>query len=100
MAGGYWLVLMFFFGLSAGIIGKIKGSSFFLWFLIGAIVPVLGTFAAMLYRYERHELRRRCVECGYVLPITDQVCKRCGADQDMPDEVYVPRGLPGRTTAG
>ena len=27
--------MLFFFGLSAGAIGKIKGSSFFLWFLVG-----------------------------------------------------------------
>jgi hypothetical protein len=100
MQGGYWLVLAFFFGLSAGAIGKIKGSSFFIWFLIGFCLPLLGTIAAVLYRYERHELRRRCEECGTVLPITDQVCKHCGADQQLPDEVYVPRSLAGRTPAG
>jgi hypothetical protein len=97
VAGGYWLVLMFFFGLSAGVIGKIKGSSFPIWFLIGACLPVFGTLAAVFYRYERHELRRKCDECGFVLPVTDQVCRRCGADQAMPEEVYIPRALAGRT---
>jgi len=96
--GGYWLVLMFFFGLSAGIIGKIKGSSFFIWFLVGACLPVFGTLAAVFYRYERHELRRHCEECGAVLPITDQVCRRCGADQDMPEEVYLPTSLARRAS--
>ena len=33
-----YLVIMFFFGLSAGTIGKIKGSSFFIWFMIGFAV--------------------------------------------------------------
>jgi hypothetical protein len=42
-------VLAFFFGLSAGTIGKIKGSSFFIWFLIGLVLPGLGTLAALLY---------------------------------------------------
>ena len=100
MEGGYWLVLMFFFGLSAGAIGKIKGSSFFIWFLIGACLPVIGTLAACFYRYERHELRRRCEECGTVMPITDQVCKRCGSDQEMPEEVFVPQGIAGRQVPG
>ena len=91
-----YLVVAFFFGLSAGTIGKIKGSSFLLWFLIGAVLPVFGTLAALFHRYEKHELRRHCDECGTVLPITDQVCRRCGADQMLPDEVYLPRSLAGQ----
>ena len=91
MAGGYWLVLAFFFGLSAGAIGKIKGSSFFIWFLIGFCLPLLGTIAAVLYRYERHELRRRCEECGNVVAMSDQVCTRCGRDLEFPSEVLAPR---------
>jgi hypothetical protein len=86
---GFYLVLMFFFGLSAGVIGKIKGSSFFIWFVVGAGLPVLGTIAAMLYRYERNEPRRQCDECGRVIPVTDQVCRRCGADQEFPQQVFV-----------
>jgi len=84
-----FLVLMFFFGLSAGTIGKIKGSSFFIWFLIGFALPLVGTLAALFYRFEQKEPRRRCDECGFVLPITSQVCRRCGADQEYPDEIYV-----------
>jgi hypothetical protein len=44
-----FLVIAFFFGLAGGVIGKIKGSSFFLWFLISAIVPVIGLIAALLF---------------------------------------------------
>jgi hypothetical protein len=84
-----WLVLMFFFGLSAGVIGKIKGSSFFIWFLVGAGLPLIGTIAALLYRFERDDPRRRCDECGAMIPITQQVCRRCGADQEYPSELYV-----------
>jgi hypothetical protein len=89
---GPYLVLMFFFGLSAGTIGKIKGSSFFIWFVVGAGLPGLGTLAAMLYRYERDEPRRQCEECGRVIPLTDQVCRRCGADQEYPSQVLVRPG--------
>jgi len=86
-----YLVVMFFFGLSAGTIGKIKGGSFLIWFLIGFALPLLGTLAAMLHRWERHELHRRCEECGNVVSMTDQVCMRCGRDLDFPSEVLAPR---------
>ena len=86
-----YLVVMFFFGLSAATIGKIKGSSFAIWFLIGFAVPVLGTLAAVFHRYENQELRRRCDECGNVVPVSDQVCMRCGRDLDFPSEVLAPR---------
>ncbi len=87
-----FLVIMFFFGLSAGTIGKIKGSSFFIWFLIGFALPAIGTFAALLYRFERNQLERQCTECGAMIKMADQVCFKCGADQTFPEEVYVPDG--------
>jgi hypothetical protein len=90
-----FVVIAFFFGLAGGVIGKIKGSSFFLWFLVGFAVPLLGTLAAIFYRFERDEPRRRCDECGFVMPITSQVCRRCGADQEYPEEVFVRTAAPG-----
>jgi ribosomal protein L40E len=87
-----FLVIAFFCGLSAGVIGKIKGSSFFIWFLVGAVLPVFGTLAAVFYRYERNEPRRECDECGRIMPMTDQVCRRCGADQGLPDKLLVKPG--------
>ena len=85
-----FLVLDFFLALSAAVIGKIKGSSFLIWFLVGGGLPVLGTIAAVFYRYERYEPRRQCDECGRMMPVTDQVCRRCGADQEAPREIFVP----------
>ncbi|HEX2234129.1 MAG TPA: hypothetical protein VHG69_12290 [Thermoleophilaceae bacterium] len=73
-------VVLFFFGLSAGTIGKIKGSSFFIWFLIGLVLPILGTLAAIFYRFEQNEPRRACPECGKVQPTHVQVCMGCGRD--------------------
>jgi hypothetical protein len=79
-----YLVICFFFGLSGGIVGKIKGSSFFIWFLISAIVPFLGLLAALLYRNDRDELRRRCPGCGKVVKLHDALCTRCGTELEYP----------------
>ena len=81
MSGAGFVVILFFFGLATAIIGKIKGSSFFVWFLVGFCLPVLGLLAAILYRWERDEPRRQCSRCGATIKITDQVCMRCGEDQ-------------------
>jgi hypothetical protein len=81
------VVLLFFFGLSAGIVAKIKGSSFLIWFMIGFVLPGIGTLGALLFRNERLVGRRRCPECGNVVAIHDQVCTRCGRDLDFPDPV-------------
>jgi DNA-directed RNA polymerase subunit RPC12/RpoP len=82
-----YAVLAFFCGLSAAVIGKLKGSSFALWFLIGLVLPVLGTLAALFYRSERKEPLRQCPECGKVVPLHDQVCMRCGRDLEWPETV-------------
>jgi DNA-directed RNA polymerase subunit RPC12/RpoP len=79
------LVIMFFFGLSAGTIAKIKGSSFFIWLMIGTALPMIGTVAAILYRNEREEPLQRCPECGNVMRLSTQVCTRCGRDLEFPD---------------
>ena len=82
-------VVLFFFGLSAGAVGKIKGSSFWIWFLIGLVLPGLGTLAAVLYRFEGKEPRRGCPECGKVMPLYQQVCNNCGRDLEFPAEKAV-----------
>jgi hypothetical protein len=86
--------IMVFCGLSAAIIGKIKGSSFLIWFLIGAALPIAGTIAALFYRWERDELRRECEDCGNIVPLSDQVCMRCGRDLDWPEQAF--RAKPAR----
>ena len=37
-----YVIIAYCFGLAGGIVGKAKGSSFLLWFLISAVVPVFG----------------------------------------------------------
>ncbi len=80
MSGLYFLVILFFLGLAAGVVGRIKGSSFVLWFLVGFCIPIIGLAAAILYRWERDEPRMVCPRCGADLPISDQVCTGCGED--------------------
>ncbi|HEX4107673.1 MAG TPA: hypothetical protein VHX88_06035 [Solirubrobacteraceae bacterium] len=88
--GMAYVVIAFCFGLSGGIVGKIKGSSFFLWFLISGIVPVLGLMAAIAYRFEHDELRRQCPRCGRVTKIYDALCTRCGEELEFPDVAITP----------
>jgi hypothetical protein len=85
-----YLVLAFSFALAGGIVGKYKGSSFFLWFLISGILPVVGLLAAALYRSEREELRRQCPGCGRVVKLHDSVCTRCGTELYFPDVAINP----------
>ena len=74
------------FGLATGVIGRLKGNSFFIWFLIGTALPGIGIFAALLMRDQRREPRRVCPRCDNVVAVSDQVCMRCGEDLDFPAE--------------
>ena len=85
-----YIVLCFFFGLAGGIVGKIKGSSFFLWFVISAVLPVAGLLTAIAYRYERDELRRQCPGCGKIVKLHDALCTRCGTELDFPEVAILP----------
>ena len=84
MEGLAYLVIAFSFGLAGGIIGKLKGSSFFIWFLVSGCVPFLGLVAAVLYRNEHNEPHRRCPGCGKVVPVHDALCTRCGTELEYP----------------
>ncbi len=79
-----FILILFFLGLATGIVAKIKGSSFILWFLVGVCLPFIGLIAALLYRWERDEPDRLCSRCGARLKMYDQVCKTCGEDLRLP----------------
>jgi hypothetical protein len=85
-----YVIIAVCFGLAGGIVGKIKGSSFVLWFLISGLVPFFGLLAAIAYRFERDELRRRCPHCGRVTMIYDALCTRCGTELDFPERAIAP----------
>lgn len=85
MAGGAYIAIALGFALGGGMVGRLKGSSFWLWFLISGAVPLLGLLAALAYRSDRDELRRQCPQCGRVVKLHDALCMRCGAELDFPD---------------
>ena len=86
MAGGGFLIIAFCFGLAGGIVGKIMGGSFFIWFVISFLIPVFGLVAAIFMRNEVTEPRRACPGCGRVVPAHDALCTRCGTELYLPSE--------------
>lgn len=98
MAGGAYVTIALFFGLAGGVVGRIKGSSFWLWFLISGLVPVIGLLAAVAYRDERGEERRMCPGCGRIVYLHETLCTRCGTELYYPetDEEIIPPELPSR----
>jgi hypothetical protein len=84
MAGGAYLVIALMCGIGTGMVGRSKGSSFFIWFLVGAVLPILGLIAAFAYRGEDIEPERRCPSCNTTLKLHVQVCPRCGLDLELP----------------
>jgi hypothetical protein len=94
-----YIVIAVCFGLSGGIVGKLKGSSFVLWFLISGLVPVFGLMAALAYRSERDEMRRECPNCGRVTKLHDALCTRCGAELEFPDVAIAPESWERSGTA-
>ena len=59
MAGAPYVLIALLSGLATGIVGRGKGSSFFIWFLVGTVLPILGLIAVILYRSEHEEPERR-----------------------------------------
>lgn len=84
------LLIILLSGLLGGYVGRVKGSSFFIWFLIAACVPILGVIVAALYRVERDEPRRQCPGCGKVVKLYDAICTRCGTELEYTDEQIPP----------
>ena len=78
------------FALAGGIVGRLKGSSFWLWFLISGLLPFFGLLAALAYRFESQELRRQCPGCGRVVKLHDALCTSCGTELEFPDVAIAP----------
>ncbi len=85
VAVGYeYVFIAFMSGLATGIIGRRKGGSFFVWLIVGSVLPLLGLVAVVLYRNEEAEPERQCPTCGKILKLYVQVCPRCGTDLYLP----------------
>jgi hypothetical protein len=91
------LVILFCFGLAGGVVGRMKGSSFFIWFLVSFCIPFIGLLTAVFYRWDDRELRRQCPNCLRVVKLHDVVCINCGVELEFPDVAVAPeaamRGL-------
>jgi hypothetical protein len=89
MQGAAYLVICLGFGVAGGIVGRMKGSSFFMWFLISAAVPFLGLLTAVCYRWENRELRRQCPNCHRMVNLADAKCMTCGEELEFPEVAIV-----------
>ncbi|HET8980733.1 MAG TPA: hypothetical protein VFN87_21450 [Solirubrobacteraceae bacterium] len=94
------LVILFCFGMAGGIVGRIKGSSFFIWFLISFCIPFLGLLCAVLYRWEDRELRRQCPRCRKVVKLYDAVCMTCGQELEFPESAIASEASMRRQALG
>jgi hypothetical protein len=103
MAAPY-LIIALSFGIATAVVGRAKGSSFFIWLIVGSVLPVLGLVAVILYRPEVEEPERRCPRCGKVHKLYVQVCTRCGAElyllTSTGDSSASPPGSPGSGSGG
>jgi hypothetical protein len=90
MQGLGLLVILTFFGLAGGIVGRLKGSSFFIWFLVSFCIPFIGLLTAVLYRWDNQELRRQCPSCRRVVKLHDAVCMHCGEELEFPEVALAP----------
>ena len=92
MSGAPYVIIAVTSGIAAGVIGRAKGSSFFIWFLVGTVLPLIGIVAAILHRSEKEEPERQCPTCSNVVKLYVQVCPRCGTDLYLPDPSEVRPG--------
>jgi hypothetical protein len=88
-----YVIIALAFGIATGVIGRSKGSSFFIWLIVGSVLPVLGLIAVIVYQPD-DEPERRCPRCGKVHKLYVQVCTRCGA------ELYFPQSTAAPTRSG
>jgi hypothetical protein len=85
--GAGYVVICLFFGLAGGVVGRVKGSSFILWFVVSAVVPFIGLLTAVCYPRQDRELRRACPRCRQILKLHDAKCMRCGQELEYPEQV-------------
>ena len=85
-----YVVIAVCFGLAGGIVGKLKGSSFLLWFLISGLVPFLGLMAAIALPLRARRAAPPVPACGRVTKIYDALCTRCGTELEFPEMAIAP----------
>jgi ribosomal protein L32 len=80
------------FAFAGGFVGRSKGSSFWVWFMISGIVPVIGLITVIAYRHETEIALRRCPGCGRSRRVHDAICTSCGTELEYPadEEIIEP----------
>ncbi len=86
-----FVIIAVCFGIATGLIGRAKGSSFFIWLVVGLVLNIFGLIAVILYEGERAEPERRCPRCGKIEKLYVQVCTRCGAELYLPEPEEIRR---------
>jgi len=81
VAGGAYVFFALCCGVAGGFIGRTKGSSFFIWFLVCLILPP-ALIAAVLYRFDNNEPDTQCPGCGKQVKFYEAICTRCGTELD------------------
>jgi hypothetical protein len=94
------IFILFCFGMAGGIVARIKGGSFTMWFLVSFSVPFIGLLTAVLYRYDREELRRQCPQCQAIVKLHDAVCMHCGEELEFPRVAIAPAARIVRAAPG
>jgi hypothetical protein len=84
--GDVYVAVCLLSAILGGFIGQRKGSSFFVWFVISGIVPILGPIVAFVSRRETEEALRECPGCGAALRHYDALCMRCGTELEYPTD--------------
>jgi hypothetical protein len=79
VAGGAYVFFALCCGLAGGFIGRTKGSSFVLWFLLCLVIP-LALIPAVLYRFDTAEPDTQCPGCGKRVKFYEAICTRCGTE--------------------
>jgi hypothetical protein len=97
--GGFAVVILLCFGISGGMVGRMKGGSFWTWFMISFCVPFIGLLTAVLYRFDNEELRRQCPNCGRVVKLYDAVCMGCSEELEFPETALASEAAMARKTA-
>jgi hypothetical protein len=92
-AGLSLIVILMCFGLAGGIVARLKGNSFWMWFVVSFCVPFVGLLAAVLFRSDREQLRRQCPRCHRVVMLEDAVCMHCGTELDFPKVAISPAAV-------
>ena len=92
MAGAPYMIIALLFGLATGFVGRGKGSSFFIWFLIGTVLPLLRPDRGDPLPLRARGARAALPDLQKILKLHVQVCPRCGTDLYLPDPSEVRPG--------